>query len=432
MARRPARDESVKSDRNGSPTRAEVLVVGGGASGLMAALAARMWGATVVLLEKNPRVGKKLLTTGNHQCNLSNLHLTADRFHGDPILAMGVIGNFNLNATLALFWRLGLESTRDGEGRVFPRSFQAAAVLDVLRFDAEESGVRMECGAEVVRLERSGAEFLAETQDGRRFIAGRVILCTGGKAAPQTGSDGRGLELAQRLGHAVVEPFPALVQLKLDGALHKAMEGMRWDAEARLLVDGRTDGTARGEVLFAAYGISGPAVLALSRSAVEAWTAGRRVELALNLLPEQPEEETLNFIQYRVRNKPQRTLEHFLTGWINKRIGQTLLKSLGLDWARPWSSLTDAEQALLAHTLHDWTFAVAGHTGWPNAQVTAGGVDTAEIHPETLESRKVPGLHFAGEVLDVDGDSGGFNLQWAWSSGWVAGSAAAGFASETI
>ena len=415
-----------------APVHADVLVVGGGASGLMAALAARMWGASVVLLEKNPRVGKKLLTTGNHQCNLSNLHIAADRFHGDPVLAMGVIGKFNLNATLALFWRLGLESTRDSEGRVFPRSYQAASVLDVLRFESEESGVKTVCGADVVRLVREGDRFLAVTAAGDRTTAGRVILCTGGKAAPQTGSDGRGLDLARALGHAVVEPFPALVQLKLDGALHKAMEGMRWEAEARLLVDGRPDGAARGEVLFTSYGISGPAALALSRSAVEAWTAGRQVELALNLLPEQPETETLHFIQYRARNKPERTLEHFLTGWVNKRIGQTLLKSLGLDWARPWSSLTEAEQLLLAHVLHGWTFPVAGHTGWPNAQVTAGGVDTAEVDPETLESRLVTGLHFAGEVLDVDGDSGGFNLQWAWASGWVAGSAAAGPAQEPV
>lgn len=414
------------------PVHADVLVVGGGASGLMAGIAARMWGASVILLEKNPRVGKKLLTTGNNQCNLSNLHLIADRFHGDPMLAMAVIGKFNLNATLALFWRLGLESTRDPDGRVYPRSFQAAAVLDVLRFEAEESQVRTVCGAEVVRLDRRGDAFQVETKGGGRFSAGRVILCTGGKAAPQTGSDGGGLELAGRLGHTVIEPAPALVQLKLDGAFHKAMEGMRWEAEVRLLVDGREDTVVRDEVLFASYGISGPAALALSRHAVEAWAAGRRVELSLNLLPEQPPTETLHFIQYRARNKPDRTLEHFLTGWVNKRIGQTLLKSLGLDWSRPWSSLTEGEQNLLAAALHGWTFTVAGHTGWPNAQTTAGGVDTEEVHPETLESRLVPGLHFAGELLNVDGDSGGFNLQWAWSSGWVAGSAAAGQATETI
>jgi hypothetical protein len=412
--------------------RADVLVVGGGASGLMAAIAARMWGASVTLLERNPRVGKKLLTTGNHQCNLSNLHLKADRFHGDPVLAMAVIAKFNLNATLALFWRLGLESARDGEGRVYPRSFQAAAVLDALRFEADESGVHTACGATVDRLERDGEGFAARTEDGRLFRAGRVILCTGGKAAPQTGSDGRGLDLARALGHSVVEPQPALVQLKLDGALHKAMEGMRWTARVRLLVDGREDGAAEDEVLFTPYGLSGPAALALSRSAVEAWAAGRRVEVELDLLPEQPETETLHFIQYRAVNKPGRALEHFLTGWINKRIGQTLLKSLGLDWSRPWSSLAEAEQALLARALHHWAFPVAGHTGWPNAQTTAGGVETAEVDPDTLESRLVPGLHFAGEVLNIDGDSGGYNLQWAWSSGWVAGFAAAGPLHEPV
>jgi hypothetical protein len=315
---------------------------------------------------------------------------------------------------------------------VYPRSFQAAAVLDALRFEADESGVHTACGATVDRLERDGEGFAARTEDGRLFRAGRVILCTGGKAAPQTGSDGRGLDLARALGHSVVEPQPALVQLKLDGALHKAMEGMRWTARVRLLVDGREDGAAEDEVLFTPYGLSGPAALALSRSAVEAWAAGRRVEVELDLLPEQPETETLHFIQYRAVNKPGRALEHFLTGWINKRIGQTLLKSLGLDWSRPWSSLAEAEQALLARALHHWAFPVAGHTGWPNAQTTAGGVETAEVDPDTLESRLVPGLHFAGEVLNIDGDSGGYNLQWAWSSGWVAGFAAAGPLHEPV
>jgi predicted Rossmann fold flavoprotein len=402
-----------------------VLVGGGGASGLLAAIAARWGGASVVLLEKNPRVGKKLLTTGNHQCNLSNLHLSADRFHGDPALAMAVIGKFDLDATLAFFGRLGLQSARDGQGRVYPRSYQAASVLDALRLEAEESGVETVAGTDVAEIERQGKGLAVTAKGGTRFIARRVILCTGGKAAPHTGSVGGGLDLARRLGHAVVEPFPALVPLKLEGAHPRAMQGMRWEVVARLLVDGREGGTARGEALFAAYGLSGPAALALSRNAVEAWSAGRRVEVALDLLPEQPETETLHCIRSRCLNKPDRSMEHFLAGWINKRIGQVLLKALGFDWSRPWGSLTGEEQARLARALHAWTFPVAGHTGWPNAQVTAGGVETAEVDPETLESRLVPGLHFAGEILNVDGDSGGYNLQWAWSSGWVAGSAAA-------
>ena len=255
--------------------------------------------------------------------------------------------------------------------------------------------------------------------------AREVVLCTGGKAAPATGSDGSGFRLAESLGHTLIDPFPALVQLNLEGVIHRAMEGMKWKAGVTVLAGGTVITRERGDLLFTIYGVSGPAVLNASRTAVEALRAGRRVEIELDLLPELTEPELLEKVRRRRRLQPDRLLEEFFTGWLNKRIGQTLIKSLGLERGRTWASLSEEESERIAGTAHAWRFAVAGDTGWPNAQVTAGGVDTKEVDPATLESKKVPGLFFAGEVLNVDGDSGGYNLQWAWSSGWVAGEAAA-------
>jgi len=403
----------------------DVIVIGGGPSGLVASIAARRAGAGVLLLEKNPRVGKKLLTTGNHQCNLTNMDIRAKHYHGDPGFAMRTIARFDRDRTLEFFRALGLETVADESGKVYPRSYQAGSVLDVLRFELDRLRVETlaDCAVETLRSGRDG--FAVRTKEGRTCSAHRVILCAGGHAAPQTGSTGAGFILAQSLGHTILEPFPALVQLKLDGAVHKAMEGMKWECSVALFADGIAEAQERGDILFTSYGLSGTAALNVSRTAVAALRDGKRVEIKLNLVPEMEEAELGEAIRRRIEIQPERPMEEFFTGWLNKRIGQTLIKALAFDRAAPWRSLSDADVRRLTEALHGWTFTVTGDTGWPNAQTTAGGVDTREVDAETMESRKVPGLFFAGEILNVDGDSGGYNLQWAWSSGFVTGQAAA-------
>jgi predicted Rossmann fold flavoprotein len=410
-------------------------VVGGGPAGLVAAIAAARGGARVTLLERMLRVGRKLLATGNGRCNWSNLDLHPRHFHGAaPEFVRAVLERFDGAATRAFFEDLGVVAAADERGRVFPRSQQASAVLDVLRAEAARLGVAEVVDADARELERAGAGWRLWTEDNRDFRADAVVLACGGRAAPHLGGIGGGYRLATGLGHRLVEPFPALVQLKLEAPSQKHLAGVSFDGRVALLVDGQEVARAAGEVLFVEFGLSGPPVLDLSRQAGAALRAGRRVELELAVVPELDRAALEAFLGARFARLAGRPLASALTGFLNKKLAQVLLGLAGLGpsagpeapgVARDAGSVTAEERARLAALCTGWRLPVTGSGAWQGAQVTAGGVDTREVDPATLQSRLVPGLFFAGEVLDVDGDCGGYNLQWAWSSGWVAGGSAA-------
>ncbi len=408
-----------------------VGVVGGGAAGLMAAIAAGRSGARVALFERNDRVGKKILVTGNGRCNMTNRVFRREYFHGDTDFAMAVTGVFSPDQTLSFFGELGVEFSEEDNGRVFPRSMQAGSVLDALRFEAGRLGAEFYTGFRIGSVKKTARGFEAVSSAGKSFSFDRVILACGGMAAPATGSDGSGLALARSLGHSVTECYPALVQLKLDGDGHRAMERMMWEGEIRAVSRGKVLSAVRGDILFTHYGVSGTAALSVSRSVIGALNGNDPVSLEIGLLPDLTENEILRKLSGRREANPTKPLEDFLSGWINKRIGQTLLKSLGHKMTGLSGGLSDADLKKIAGRMARWEFPVSGHTGWPNAQTTAGGVRTDEFDPSTMESKIVPGLHMAGEMLDVDGDSGGYNLQWAWSSGWVAGRAAAAASADS-
>lgn len=424
-----------------------VVVIGGGAAGMMAALVAARAGACVTLVEANDRVGKKLLATGNGRCNLTNVAAVPANYHGaSPAFVSRVLDGFPVSRTLAFFDGLGVSPVTEEQGRVFPRSRQASAVLDCLRWAIEESGVDLRCGAEVVSI-RAGRDGLhVALANGQELAADRAILATGGKAAPATGARGGGYALARALGHSIREPFPALVPLELAGRHLKALAGVRVQGRATVLVDGRPADTADGEILFADYGASGPAVMAVSRAAAQVLAADSnragfartggpgagRVALSLDLLPDVASPAVAAQIVQRFAAHPGRSLLACLVGFLHKRLAAAILKAAGVD---PESPASEARPDLANHvaaTLADWRFEVIGTTGWAAAQVTAGGVDTGEVDPATLASRRCPGLFLVGEVLDVDGDCGGFNLQWAWSTGALAGAAAAGTGPESL
>jgi hypothetical protein len=403
-----------------------VAVIGGGASGMTAAIFAARSGAAVTLFERNDRVGKKLLVTGNGRCNLTDRDIGAGNYHGDAAFAMAVIALFDRDRTLAFFGDLGLRFMTDEAGRVFPFSQQAGSVLDALRFELDDLNVTADTAFPVASLKKTGERFELVSQGGQKFSFDRVVVACGGKADPDLGSDGSGFRLAQSFGHTVGRVFPSLVQLRLEGQVARAMERMKWEAGLRARVDGKVTEERQGDIIFTNYGISGTGVLAVSRTVVEALETGRQAELEIDLLPGQTPQETRAELARRTARHPRRKLEDLFLGWINKRIGQTLLRSLGHDLSVASGTLRDSEIANIAERVHGWRFPVSGHNGWKNAQVTAGGVKTSEVDAATLESKRVKGLYFAGEVLDVDGDSGGYNLQWAWSSGAVAGTSAAG------
>lgn len=399
----------------------KVLVIGGGAAGMMAAISAKINGAEVTILERNNRVGKKILATGNGRCNYTNVNLTIENYHGNnPKFAYSCLSQFGVEKTLEFFERLGITPTIEDNGRVFPLSLQSSSVLDVLRFELEELGIELLTDAFVTDI-RKNKKFKLMLEDGRQIYGDRVIIATGGKAAPNTGSDGNGYKLAERLGHSIVDIFPGLVQLKLEGDIFKQVSGVKFPGVAGLYLEDRLIKQDRGDILFTNYGISGPPILQLSRTALKYLKDGKDIELKVSTIHDRAEEELYDYLVFRFGFMAKKTIERGLIGLINKRLILPILKEVKIDKNKKVAHLSKDEVGRLAKILTDWRFKITGSKSFKDAQVTAGGVNTDEINSSTMESKLVKGLFFAGEIVDIDGDCGGFNLQWAWSSGYIAG-----------
>ncbi len=403
----------------------KVLIVGGGASGLMAAIGAARCGAKVTLLEKNRQVGKKILVTGNGRCNLTNRDQSLSHYRSaDPSFVEHVLSRVGMEDTLELLKKMGI-FTKDRNGYLYPYSDQAAAVSEALRLEAEHLGVKMALNTEARDVTRNPEGLLVETE-GWSYPADAVILTCGSKAAPETGSDGAGYGFAKKLGHRVIPPLPALVQLRCREKFFEKLAGVRMDAQVELYADGEWLASDRGEVQFTKNGISGIPVFQVSRYAVRALAQGSQVRGQLNLMPVFEEAEFRTFLKERIENNAYKTGEQFLTGLLPAKVSACVLERSGLgktkkkagDWSRE-----EAER--LSRAIRCFETEITGSGDFSQAQVCSGGVDLRELNPETMESRKVPGLYLAGELLDVDGACGGYNLQWAFSSGWLAGTSAA-------
>lgn len=403
----------------------DCAVIGGGAAGLAAAIFIRRWNpqASVAILEKGPRVGKKLSVTGNGTCNLTNLRADSSHYHGaDPAFVLPALAAFPPAEACSFFSSIGVECCEREEGRVYPLCLQASAVLDCLRTEARALGAEECCATEVSAIRPIDGAFrmkLAQTE----LCARKVVVAVGGAAAPAQGGSASGYGLLTALGHTKTPLFPSIVQLTTDTAYVRAVSGVRIDGGVSLSLDGRRLGSAQGDVLFTEYGLSGPAVMQLSRFAGD-WERTKRGAMSahLDLLPTIAPDDLRLLLAGR-RHLPGRLLEDYLTGLVQKRLGQTVLRAAGIGpLSRPADSLTSREVACVAAMLKDWPISVTGTRGMGGAQVTAGGISTAETDPRTMESRKAPGLFLAGEVLDIDGDCGGYNLHWAWASAHAAAS----------
>jgi predicted Rossmann fold flavoprotein len=405
----------------------KIGIVGGGASGMMAAIAAKRAGADVNIFERNPRVGKKILATGNGRCNYTNIYADVENYHGEnPKFIYSIFSKFGVPETMDFFEKLGITPAIEEYSKVFPMSFQASSVLDVLRFELEEIGVEVICDAYVKDIEKRKEDFSIVLRDGRIYKEDRVIIATGGKAMPSTGSDGNGYDLAKKFGHKIVDVFPGLVQLKLAGDFFNRIDGVKIVGTAALMKDDKFIKEYRGDVLFTNYGISGPPILQLSREAIELINKGEKPYIKVSIIDSMNKDELNEYLRKRFSYMPKKTLEVGLIGLINKRLIPVILKEAGIkDINKNIGNVTNEEIDKIATILTDWRFEIIGSKSWPSAQVTAGGVATCEIDQYTLESKLVKGLYFAGEIVDIDGDCGGFNLQWAWSSGYVAGENAA-------
>ena len=403
-----------------------VAIVGGGAAGLFAAVTAAKAGAKVTVLEKADRVGRKLLATGNGRCNLTNLRAAAADYHTDcPAAVKAVLEQLPPAQAVAQFKQIGLLCREEEEGRVYPYSAQAAAVLDRLRFACAHLGVETENGISVKSIEKSADGFLLTDETGRRVRAGRVLLAAGGAAAPQLGGSSDGCRLLERFGHTVTPLTPALTPVKTDPARVKPLKGVRVRAAVTLFIDGTPGPRELGEVQFTEQGLSGIAVMQLS-SRIGADTKGKHsFALSLDLMPDFTREEVHRLLTGRLSYAGEELVSDFMTGLLPKRVGQTAAKEAGACLSQPAGSLPGGVWGKLARMLKDWRFEAKGTLSWPQAQVTAGGARLCEFDPVTLQSKRVPGLYAAGEVLNVDGPCGGYNLQWAWASGFAAGRGAA-------
>lgn len=400
-----------------------ILIIGGGAAGMMAALSAKEKGASVCLLERQARVGRKLLATGNGRCNLSNTKLTLRNYHGqDTAFASYALSTFDTAKALDYFASLGLLTTVEPSGKVYPLSDQAGSVVDVLRLAIDEAGIEVRPSFEVTSLKKNKkGGFLVSSKE-ETLSADAVIVCCGGMAGGKLGGTQSGYELLKSMGHTMTKLFPVLVQIKTDTTYVKALKGVRADGAVTVERNGKILAENAGEIQFTDFGVSGPAIFEISRVIS---TGKPPLTLHLNLLRNLSQEEVISLLHCRRKTMPHQTLENFLTGILHNRLGRTILRYAGFSFTEPIHSLTPSDIKRIAHAIQDFEIPVVGAMGFDAAQVTAGGIRTEEFDPKTMESRLVSGLFAAGEVLDIDGDCGGFNLQWAWASGHLAGKNAA-------
>lgn len=407
----------------------DIIIIGGGASGIISAISAALANprAKIAIAEKMPRVGKKIIATGNGRCNLSNSDTSLDRWHGTSVkFAMSAFSQFSVEKTLDFFGSVGILTCEESEGKIYPQGGQASAVLDLLRLRLEKLKIPEITEFEAVEIKPGKGGFTVKPRSGESLFCRFVIVCTGGSAGPQFGTDGSAYKLLEKLGHTLVPVYPALTRLKSSSPWHKSLQGIKFDGTATLKAGGKSVRTEKGEILFTDYGLSGPPILQISGDAVKAFANGKKPVVSLDLMPDKNADQIRNIIKSMIKSNPDMALEFFFSGMFNKQIGKILVKAADLGkMSRSADSLTGQEIARLTEIIKGWEFEICGHTGWRDAQVTAGGIKTSEIFPSSMESKIVPGLFVAGEMLDIYGDCGGFNLQWAWSSGYVAGKNAA-------
>ncbi len=394
----------------------DIVVVGGGAAGLVAAISASRRGGSVAVCDRMPRLGKKILITGGGRCNLLNENLSPAFYtSGNPDLAGAVFARFGKADICGFFRDLGLE-TYSENGRLFPVTNQASSVLRVLELGFGRLGVTVQLNFEAASIERADGSFAVASADGRRLEARSVILAGGGKAYPALGSNGSCYGLAQKFGHRLIPPVPSAVPLVVKDKMCHVLQGQKIRAAATGLAGARPASKAEGEVLFTQYGLSGTAILDVSEN----------LSIALNREGKTDAVIILDLVPFMARDLLAAEFSRRMkAGWLDKDLAAGILPDkFGLlipGMLPPGDEPRERAATALAAALKEKRFPVRGTRGWNEAEFTCGGIDGREINPETLQSRFQKGLYFAGEILDVQGRRGGFNLAWAWASGFVAG-----------
>lgn len=400
----------------------DVIIIGAGASGLMAAVAAASKGARVALLEHKDDIGKKILATGNGRCNFTNTDMSVNKFHGSKALIKNGLSQFNYADTIRFFKELGIPAY-DNAGYIYPNSRQAASVVAAFRMELMRLHVDVKTGINITDIkpadDRTG--YCIQTDKGS-FKSKRLIIACGLTASPKLGSDGSLFRQIEALGHHIQKPLPALCGFSCDGLNFKKITGVRCDATVASVIDGQMTEQNTGELQLADYGISGIPVFQISSLMSRALDKGQRVEVIIDFLPAFSDDELNGYIKDRsITTTDNRSLNEMLNGLLNNKLLLELIHKSGVSPDKKGRLLTDDDCKSLTRSIKHTAVSVKKPRGLEFAQVCAGGIYTKEIDVRTLESKIHPGLYFCGELLDVDGICGGYNLQWAWTSGYIAG-----------
>lgn len=394
-------------------------IIGGGASGLMAAIFAAQKGHAVTILERLDRVGKKILATGNGRCNITNTDISLLHYHGAYVEDMfSAFSYFSPQDTISFFESIGVDMIAEENGKMYPRSLQAGSVLDNLRYECARLGVSEQCGFEVKSIRTQKDGFLLTSYQGESRHFDKIILSTGGKAASKLGSNGTGYDLAKSLGHHVSNTFAALCKIQVTENFLKGISGVKFNGT---ICVNSGQKSKIDEILFTDNGLSGPAVFSVSREISALIEQKKPVRVTLDLCPDLDTNMLFRLLMDRFDTMPYKTASESLIGFVNKKLIFSLLHTAGIDKKTLSSSISKAQINALCGAFKSWEFHIEKVAPFADAQVCCGGVDTSEICKETMESKKCPGVFLTGELLDIDGDCGGFNLQWAWTSGAIAG-----------
>ena len=397
----------------------DVAIIGGGAAGMMAAIQAAEKNS-VILVEKNSLCGRKILATGNGRCNLTNRLVDQTHYHGGDLEFVGqVLKQFDQFATQKLFEDLGIVLKEEDHGRIFPRTNQAQTVVDALVDKLLEEKVELKTDTIVKKIIKLNNGFQIVLSSGDEITAQKVILAVGGQASPQFGSSGDGYYWAELLGHKTSEIYPALTPIETVETWPAEISGIRVEGKATVTVDGKTMIEKTGDILFTHFGLSAPAIMALASTIAP--NLGREVLIHLDLIPDKTLKELDQLLSQMFVQGGKKVLKNTLGGLVPANLANIILTLKKLPLEKKTAEVSKEDRLVIAQTLKDLILTVKGLRPFKEAQVTHGGIELDDIDVKTLQSKITPGLYFAGEILNVDGDSGGFNLQWAWSSGHLAG-----------
>lgn len=399
----------------------KIAIIGGGASGLMAALFAVRSGANVTIYEHNSSVGKKILASGNGRCNIINTTSSVEDYAGnDPQFVAYALKQLNFGYFEKFCHSIGLLLDIKDDGRCYPLSNEAKSVLIALKSAISEAGAKIITDSKVTAITKNDSQFNVETYQGKQSY-NSVLIATGSQAAPQLGATADGYSFARAFGHEILPTYPSLVQLHLNSRNHHKMAGVKTTAEVTLIIDGKSKEKVQGDILFAAYGISGLAILDISQKASYALHNKQRVSITLNLLPRYDRASLANVIEKLFTSVPKHDVHTALCGLLPAKIITYLLEDATIALSTAVSSLNPKEIKKIAHLIGEWKFEVNDTHGFKHAEVSGGGVSTAQVNSKTMESKLIEGLYFSGEVLDIVGKRGGYNFNFAWASGMIAG-----------